>query len=98
MVLLVVALVAIGFGTIYAGYFSGFETGLYTLNRIRLRHRREQGDPRAVVLDRLLAQPRRAIATTLVGHNLCVYLVTAITTKLYEGCGPTGRRWPAPSR
>jgi len=88
MVLLVVALAAIVIGAICAGYFSGFETGLYTLNRIRLRHRREQGDHRAAVLARIVAQPRRAIATTLVGHNLCVYLVTAITTKLCEGVWP----------
>jgi len=88
MVLWVVALAAIGIGTVYAGYFSGFETGLYTLNRIRLRRRREQGDPRAVLLSDIVARPGRAIATTLVGQNLCVYLVTAIATKLCEGAWP----------
>ena len=88
MVFWMVALVAIAIGTILAGYFSGFETGLYALNRLRLRHRREQGDPRATILGRLLAQPSRAIATTLVGHNLCVYAVTAMTTKFYEGVWP----------
>ncbi len=88
MVLWVVALAAIGIGTIYAGYFSGFETGLYTLNRIRLRHRQEQGDPRATLLTEIVGRPGRAIATTLVGHNLCVYVVTAITTKLCEGTWP----------
>ncbi len=88
MVLWLVALAAIVIGTIFAGYFSGFETGLYTLNRVRLRHRREQGDPQAQVLSLVLQRPSRAIATTLVGHNLCVYVVTAITTKLYEGVWP----------
>lgn len=88
MVLWLVALAAMGIGTICAGYFSGFETGLYTLNRIRLRHRRERGEPSAVVLAGITAQPRRAIATALVGHNLCVYLVTALTTRLLEGVWP----------
>lgn len=88
MVLWLVALAAMAFGAVYAGYFSGFETGLYTVNRIRLRCRREQGDPRAAALTEILRRPRRAIATTLVGHNLCVYLVTTIATRLSEGVWP----------
>jgi len=88
MALWIAALGAIVVGTLCAGYFSGFETGLYTLSRIRLRHRRDEGDRGAVVLQGILARPRRAIATTLVGHNLCVYVVTAITTKVFEGVWP----------
>lgn len=83
-----VALVAMGVGTVCAGYFGGFETGLYTLDRIRLRHRRERGEASAAVLSGIVARPRRAIATALVGHNLSVYLVTALVTRLAEGVWP----------
>jgi CBS domain containing-hemolysin-like protein len=88
MLFWVLTLAAILVATIFAAYFSGFETGLYTLNRVRLRHRREQGDRQAAVLARIVAHPRLAITTTLVGHNLWLYVVSALTTKLCVG------RWP----
>jgi len=88
MLFWMLALAAIVLGTIFAGYFSGFETGLYTLNRVRLRHRREQGDRQAAVLARIMAHPRLAITTTLVGHSLWLYVVTAWATKLCAGYWP----------
>jgi len=88
MLFWVLTLAAIVVATTFAGYFSGFETGLYTLNRVRLRHRREQGDRQAAVLAGVMAHPRLAITTTLVGHNLWLYVVTALTTKLCEGYWP----------
>jgi len=64
------------------GFFSGSETGLYCLSRLRLRVRSERGDPSARALERLVARPRRAISTILVGTNLCVYLATALGTHM----------------
>jgi CBS domain containing-hemolysin-like protein len=88
MLFWLLTLAAIVVGTIFAGYFSGFETGLYTLNRVRLRHRRGQGDRHAVVLARVMARPRLAITTTLVGQNLSLYVVTALVTNLCRGYWP----------
>ena len=62
------------------GFFSGSETGAYRINRIRLRHRVEQGRSDAVRLGQLLRNPRAFVCMTLAGTNLAVYATTAIVT------------------
>ena len=66
----------------WAGFYAGVETGVYCLNRVRLRWRVSQGWRSARVLDSLLATPRRLISTTLVGHNLGVYIASVLLTGL----------------
>ncbi len=51
--------------------FAGLETGVVSLNRIRLRVRARRGDPVAVALLRLLQRPERVLSTFLVGNTLC---------------------------
>ncbi|NOZ21802.1 MAG: DUF21 domain-containing protein, partial [Planctomycetes bacterium] len=62
------------------GYFAGAETGAYCLNKIRLRHRAEQGWRSALILRSLLSDPQGLICATLVGTNICVYMCTVILT------------------
>lgn len=66
------------------GYYSGSETGAYCLNKIRMRFKAGEGTRRAVVLQRLLADPQGLICTTLIGTNLSVYLSTALLTSRLE--------------
>ena len=66
-------------------FFSGMETGVYRLNRIRLRHRAEQGRPDAVRISRLIRNPQALVCTTLAGTNLSVYVSTAICTAMMVG-------------
>src|SRR5262245_1022664 len=39
-------------GLVVSGFFSGMETGLISLNRVRLRHEVERKDRRALILNR----------------------------------------------
>ena len=66
------------------GFYSGAETGVYVLNRVRLRLRAEAGQPEATRLWTLLADLPSLITTTLVGTNLCVFASSAIVTRLLE--------------
>ncbi len=50
--------------------FSGIESGILSVNRVRLRHRVRAKEPAALVLDRLLAHPERILITVLVVTNL----------------------------
>lgn len=75
-------------GTALSAVFSGLETGLYRLNRIRLRLRAERGeDRRAQVLRSLLAQPEALLATVLLGNNLANYLATGSVSKVLMPLG-----------
>lgn len=67
-------LVAALFGLVLSGLFYGAETGVYSLNRVRLRVRSEQGAPRARRLARLMERPDELVITVLVGTNLADYI------------------------
>lgn len=51
--------------------FAGLETGLVSLNRVRLRVRARRGDAAAATLLRYLHRPERLLTTFLVGNTLC---------------------------
>ncbi|MCA9283820.1 MAG: DUF21 domain-containing protein [Phycisphaerales bacterium] len=53
--------------------FSGIETGLYTLSRLRLAVRAGRGDPAALRLRKELRHPERLLSTLLIGNNLANY-------------------------
>ena len=59
-----------------SAFFSGSETGIYCVNRLRLRLSGDRGEPRAVRLQRLLQDEQGAMAMVLVGTNLANYLAT----------------------
>jgi len=69
-------LVALLLATCGSFYFSGIETGIYTLNRVRLRVRAEEGDRRAVRVARLISRPQRTISTILIGNHTANYAAT----------------------
>ncbi len=64
-------------GVILSALYSGLETGIYALNRIRLRLRNEAGDPRARTLFTLLRNRRSLLGTLLIGNNIANYLGTS---------------------
>jgi CBS domain containing-hemolysin-like protein len=51
--------------------FAGLETGMVSLNRVRLRVRARRGDASAQTMLRFLQRPERFLAAFLVGNTLC---------------------------
>lgn len=77
---IVLALVALFFGALYAG----LETGVYTLNRIRLAVRAAHGDPAAVRIRRESEDPNRTLAVLLVGTNASHYVASFCLAAIFH--------------
>ncbi len=71
--------------------FSGTETGLLSLNRVRLRHLARQKDPAAVRLERLLQNPTRLFVTVLCITSLSnITAIVLLTGQAVEFFGRAG--------
>ena len=77
-----------------SAFYSGAETGIYTVNRFRLRRLAHQGKPSARLLARLLADPVGLLVTFLLGSTVANYFITAIVTGLYEHAAVPSRHSP----
>lgn len=69
------------------GLFAGLETGVYTLNRVRLAVRAAHGDRAAVRLRRELADPNRTLSMLLIGTNAASYLASFSLAAILHGIG-----------
>ena len=65
-----------------AAFFSGVETGVISIHRMRLRHRVKEGKPEARVLQGFIDNPDRLLGTTLVGTNICVVITSILSASL----------------
>ncbi len=66
------------------GLFAGMETGIYTLNRVRLAARAAQQSRSAKRVRKELQHPNRLLATLLVGMNLAHAGLSAATTAVID--------------
>ncbi len=62
-------------GVLISAFFAGAETGLISLNRVRLRHEVERKNRRAIILNGFVENTERLLGTTLFGTNLANVLV-----------------------
>ena len=68
--------------------FSGMETGVYTVNRVRLRVlASHSARSSAAVLERLMERPNRLLGTLLVGNNLANYAASLSIAALLSASG-----------
>jgi putative hemolysin len=67
-------------GMIGSAFFSGMETGVISIHRMRLKHYVRQGSESARILQSLLDDPDRFIGAILVGNNLCLVLMSTLAT------------------
>jgi Mg2+/Co2+ transporter CorB len=66
-------------GMLLSALFSGFETGVYTLNRLRLQLLRDRGeDPRAKILGAFVQREDLLLCVFLVGNNIANILVGSL--------------------
>ena len=75
---LILLVVLLGF----SAFFSGSETALMAISRLRLRHLAEKRPMRAGILERLLKKPEKLIGTILLGNNLVNVAMSAIATAI----------------
>ncbi len=74
-----------------SAFFSSAETALTTVNKIRVRTLAEEGDKRALRLEKVLAQPSKMLSAILIGNNIVNMslssLGTVIATKAFGSAG-----------
>ena len=76
--MLILLVVLLGF----SAFFSGSETALMAISRLRLRHLAETKPRRAGIVERLLKKPEKLIGTILLGNNLVNVAMSAVATAL----------------
>lgn len=64
-------------GVVACGLCGGLETGIYSLNRVRLRLLVHQGEKRARIIESLLAQRASLITTLLIGANVATNIASS---------------------
>jgi Mg2+/Co2+ transporter CorB len=79
ILILLISLVLLLF---FSAFFSGSETALMAISRLRLRHLAETRPKRAKIVERVLKEPDKLIGTILLGNNLVNVAMTALATSL----------------
>jgi len=78
-----VLILAVVFFIILAGLFSGAETGLYRLSRLRLRLGVEKKRLSFIILGKCLRDSSGLLLSLLIATNLAYYLTTSIVTNIF---------------
>ncbi|MDY6845336.1 MAG: CNNM domain-containing protein [Thermodesulfobacteriota bacterium] len=78
LVISILLIVLLGF----SAFFSGSETALMAINRLRLKHLAHTKPTRARLVERILKKPEKLIGTILLGNNLVNVAMSAIATAL----------------
>ena len=82
---------AILFCMFWSAFFAGMETGVISINRLRLRHLALHNAPGARTLERFLARPDRLLGTTLIGTNLFHVVISVLAANIgYRAFGTSG--------
>lgn len=75
IVLLVVCL-------LFSAFFSGMETGIVSVSRLRLLHLVRNGDRNANLIFRYISDPDKLLGTMLVGNNIVNVIISTVLTAL----------------
>ena len=65
-----------------SGFFSSAETAMTTVNRIHIQSLVQEGNKRAAVLDKVIAESSRMLSTILIGNNIVNMAASALMTSV----------------
>ncbi len=78
---------AMGLGLAASALYSGLETGIYRINRVRLQILNHRQHRPARILHRLVHQPTTLLSTLLIGNNIANYVGTASLAVILQSKG-----------
>ena len=81
---------------VLSAFYSGSETALVSVNKIRINQLVESKDAKANIVHRLVASPDRMLALTLVGTNLANILIAQFGDRLTERVFPNAENLQEP--
>lgn len=67
---------------LFSAFFSGMETGIVSLSRLRLLHLVRNGDRNANLIFRYISDPDKLLGTMLVGNNIVNVIISTVLTAL----------------
>ena len=74
-----------------SAFFSSAETALTTVNRLRVRTLVEDGNPRAIILAKVIDDPGKLLSALLIGNNIvnisASSIATVLATKFFGSAG-----------
>ncbi|MDO4306992.1 MAG: hemolysin family protein [Eubacteriales bacterium] len=65
-----------------SAFFSSAETSMTTVNRIRVQSLVEQGNKRAIILDKVISDSGKMLSTILIGNNIVNMAASSLMTTL----------------
>ena len=65
-----------------SSFFSSAETAMTTVNKIRIQSLAEQGNKRAVILEKIISDSPKMLSTVLIGNNIVNMSVSSLMTTL----------------
>jgi len=68
---------------VFSAFFSGSETALMAIDRLRVKYLADKGRPGARQLDALLARPEGLLSAILIGNNLVNIMASVFATALF---------------
>lgn len=80
---LITAVVVIVFLVIFSGFFSGSETSLTATSASNMHKLSKEGNTRASLVEKLIADPESLIGAILLGNNLVNILASALATYIF---------------
>lgn len=87
--------IIVGFCLVASFFFSGVETGMLAINRVRLRALVRRKNRRAAIIARYLETPDHFLAATLVGNAIVNTIAAVLTTHLLVRWTPRWGEWLA---
>lgn len=79
---IIIQLLVLGLLLWLSGFFSSTETAMTTVNHLRIRSLAEEGDRRALTMEKILEDPEKMLSAILIGNNIVNISASSMATTL----------------